>query len=101
LSHVTSNDKPEIARDDFPAGLPVHTKLCEMHVEIKSLKRDIFVSQASHWADIGKAEQCMSIKLLTGLTLEKQNNACLQVCLCECTYVWGKTLAWSTMSLSE
>jgi len=60
LSHVTSNDKPEIARDDFPAGLPVHTKLCEMHVEIKSLKRDIFVSQASHRADIGKAEQCMS-----------------------------------------
>lgn len=53
LSHVTSNDKPKIARDDFPAGLPVYSKLCEMHAEIKSLKKrhlcSSSFSQGWHW----------------------------------------------------
>ncbi len=66
---VTSNDKPKIARDNFPA---MCTKLSEMHATIRSFKKRDIVSQASHRADIGKSEQCMSASVFV----------CVCVCMC-------------------
>ncbi len=73
---VTSNDKPKIAWDNFPA---MCTKLSEMHATIRSFKKRDIVSQASHRADIGKSEQCMSANVFV----------CVCVCVCMCV---GKRL---------
>lgn len=47
-------------------------------------------------SDLSKRET-LFLKLLTGLTLEKQNNACLQVCLCVYVCVGANALEYNVL----